>query len=161
MDFLNKIRKNHALEHATITIAQSKLNEHGILGGNSGQWGFFVYGDVPTNVLARAADEALERLKAGEEELAISPYCGTNLVVTATLTGLACALALGTEQRWRNIPRAVSITLIALVASKPIGNWVQKYFTTNGAVGQLIIEDINHIGSGNLTVHSVNTASED
>ena len=161
LDFLKKIRQNHALEHATITIAQSKLDEHRILGGNSTQWGFFVYGDVPTDVLSRAAYEALEHLKAGEEELAISPYCVTNLVVTATLTGLACAVALGTEQRWRNVPRAVSVALMALVASRPIGTRVQKYLTTSGAVGQLSIEDINHIGSGNLMVHRVSTSSED
>ncbi|MDA0987839.1 MAG: DUF6391 domain-containing protein [Chloroflexi bacterium] len=161
MDFLNRIRKNHALEHATITIAHSKLNERGILGGNSTQWGFFVYGEVPTDVLSRAADEALERLKTGEEELAISPYCGTNLLVTATLTGLACAVALGTEQRWRNIPRAVSVALAALVASRPIGTLVQKHFTTDGAIGRLSIEDISHIGVGGLTVHRVSTSSDD
>lgn len=161
MDFLNKIRKNHALEHATITIAHSKLNERGILGGNSTQWGFFVYGEVPTDVLSRAADEALERLQAGEEELAISPYCGTNLVVAATLTGLACAVALGTEQRWRNIPRAVSVALAALVASRPIGTRVQKHVTTTGAVGRLSIRDISHIGVGNVTVHRVRTSSDD
>ena len=54
LDFLRKIRRNHALEHATITIAHSKLNEAGVLGGNSTQWGFFVYGDVPTEVLSQA-----------------------------------------------------------------------------------------------------------
>jgi hypothetical protein len=161
LDFLNKIRKNHALEHATITIAHSKLNERGILGGNSTQWGFFVYGEVPTEVLSRAADEALERLQAGEEELAISPYCGTNLLVTATLTGLACAVALGTEQRWRNIPRAISVALAALLVSRSIGTRVQKHVTTTGSVGQLNIEDISYMGVGGLMVHSVRTSSCD
>ena len=159
LDFLKKIRRNHALEHATITIAHSKLDERGILGGNSTQWGFFVYGDVSTDVLSQAAEEALERLRAGEKELAISPYCGTNLVVTAMLTGLACALALGSERRWSNFPRVVSVALMALVASRPIGTRVQKHVTTSGAVGRLRIEDISHIGAGSLTVHRVRTSS--
>ena len=161
LDFLKRIRRNHGLEHATITIAHSKLNESGILGGNSTQWGFFVYGDVPTDVLSRAADEALERLKAGEKELAVSPYCGTNLVVAATLTGLACAWALGSERRWSNFPRVVSASLMALVASRSIGMKVQRYLTTTGAVGRLRIKDIDHIGVGSLTVHMVRTSSDD
>lgn len=160
-DFLNRIRRNHALEHATISIAQSKLEESGVLGGNSTQWGFFVYGDVPTELLHNAAEEALERLRAGERELAISSYCGTNLVVAATLTGLACAWALGSERRWRSIPRVVSAALMALLASKPIGSQVQKHFTTNWSVEQLSIRDISHIGNGGLTVHMVRTSSED
>jgi hypothetical protein len=161
LDFLKKIRRNHGLEHATITIAHSKLNQRGILGGNSTQWGFLVYGDLPTVVLSQAADEALERLRAGEKELALSPYCGTNLVVAATLTGLACALALGSERRWSNFPRVISASLVAILASKPIGSQVQKYFTTSGAVGQLKIKDIDRIGAGGLTVHRVRTSWEE
>ena len=161
LDFLKRIRRNHGLEHATITIAHSKMDKRGILGGNSTQWGFFVYGDVPTDVLSQAADEALERLRAGEKELAVSPYCGTNLVVAAALTGLACAWALGSERRWSNFPRVVSASLMALVASRPIGTQVQRYLTTTGAVGGLRIKDIDHIGIGGLTVHVVRTSSDD
>ena len=155
--FLKKIRRNHGLEHATITIAHSKMGEPGILGGNSTQWGFFVYGDVPIDMLSQAAEEALERLRAGEKELAVSPYCGTNLVVAAALTGLACAWALGSERRWSDSPRVVFASLMALVASKPIGTQVQRYFTTTGAVGRLRIKDIDHIRLGSLTVHRVRT----
>ena len=161
LDFLKRIRRNHALEHATITIAHSKLKEQGILGGNSTQWGFFVYGDVSTEALSQAAAEALERLRAGEKELAISPYCGTNLVVSATLTGLACAWALGIERRWSKLPNVISAALAAIIIAKPIGYQVQKHFTTSGAVGGLSIEDISHMGTGALTVHRVRTSSED
>ena len=160
-DFLQKIRRNHALEHATITIAHSKLGERGILGGNSTQWGFLVYGDVPTDALSKAADEALKRLKAGEEELAVSPYCGTNLVVAATLTAIACALGMDSRRRLRSIPRMASWALVAIVASKSIGAQVQKYVTTRGEVGRLNIRDIGRVGVGGLTVHRVRTSSED
>ena len=65
LDFLKKIRRNHALEHATIAIALSKSDKHGVVAGNSTQGGFFVYGDIPDDVLSESASEALERLKAG------------------------------------------------------------------------------------------------
>ena len=160
LDFLRKIRRNHALEHATISIAHSKLNEPSALGGNATRWGFFVYGDVPTEVLSLAASEALDRLKAGETELAISPYCGTNLVVAATLAGLACAWALGSEQRWSKLPRVVTAALSAIVIARPIGNQVQKHVTTSGAMGRMSIRDISHIGSRGLTVHRIRTSSD-
>ena len=161
LDFLRKIRRNHALEHATITIAHSKLSERVVLGGNSTQWGFFVYGNVPTEVLSRAASEALDRLQAGEKELAISPFCGTNLVVAATLTGLACAWALGSERRWSKLPGVINAALVALVIARPLGSQVQKHVTTSGAVGRLHIRDVSHIGAGGLTVHRVRTSSGD
>ena len=34
LDFLNKIRRNHAIEHATITLAHVDMGEGGILGGD-------------------------------------------------------------------------------------------------------------------------------
>ncbi|MBI2856357.1 MAG: hypothetical protein HYX93_05875 [Chloroflexi bacterium] len=159
LDFLKRIRKNHALEHATISIAHSRMEKPGILAGNSTQGGFFVYGDVPTEVLSQAASEALERLKAGESHMAISPFCGTNLVVTATLTGLATALALGNQFRWRKMPGVIRVTLAALLISRPVGHLVQKHVTTDGDIGGMEIKGISHIGTGALTVHRVRTSS--
>ena len=81
LDFLKKIRRNHALEHATIAIALSKSDKHGVVAGNSTQGGFFVYGDIPDDVLSESASEALERLKAGEKDSGHLPllwhqHCG-------------------------------------------------------------------------------------
>ena len=161
MDFLKRVRRNHALEHATIAIAHAQMAKPGALAGNSTARGFYIYGDLPTRVVAEAAEEALERLKAGEGELAISPFCGTNLVVAATLTGLACAVALGTEGRWRKIPRAINAAMTALLVSRVVGHQVQRHFTTNGVVGNMSIKGIRRMGLGNLTVHRVRTSWDD
>ena len=161
LDFLKRIRKNHALEHATISIAHSRMEKPGIVAGNSTQGGFFVYGDAPTEVLSQAASEALERLKAGERHLAISPFCGTNLVVTATLTGLACALALGNQFRWKKMPGVIEVALATLLISRPVGHFVQRHVTTDGDIGRMGIKGISHVGAGALTVHRVRTASGD
>jgi hypothetical protein len=161
LDFLKRIRRNHALEHATIGIAHSHMASPGAMAGNSTAWGFFIYGDVPTQVVFQAADEALERLKAGEGELAISPFCGTNLVVAAALTGLACAWALGNERRWRKIPRAINAAMTALLVARAVGHHVQRHITTSGVVGSMRIKGINRVGVGGLTVHSVRTSWEE
>ena len=161
LGFLNKIRRNHALEHATITLAHSGMGESGILGGNSTQWGFLVYGDVPTDVLSAAAAEALRRMKSGESGLAVSPYCGTNLVVAAALTAVGCAIAIGKGRRWSGIPRMMSVSLMAILASKYLGPQVQRYVTTSGEVSGLSIQDVGRIGAGGLTVHRVRTTQDD
>jgi hypothetical protein len=137
------------------------MEKKATLSGNSTRRGFFVYGDVPTELLAQAASEALDRLQAGEKELAISPYCGTNLVVAATLTGMACAWAMGSERRWSKLPSVISAALLAILASRPLGYQAQKHVTTSGAVGRLSIRDIHHAGAGGMTVHMVRTSSDD
>ncbi len=160
-DFLKRIRRNHALEHATIAIALSKSDKPSIVAGNSTQGGFFVYGDIPEDVLSESATEALQRLKSGEKDLAISPYCGTNLVVAAAVTGLACAIAVGSERRWSKLPNVITAATTAILVAKPLGYLVQKYLTTDGSVGRLDIRDIKHVGIGGAKVHLVRTRSRD
>lgn len=155
-----RIRKNHALEHATIAIAHSRLQESGILSGNSTHNGFFVYGNLPTEILSQSVSEALNRLQSGEKDLAISPYCGTNLVVTATLTGLACAWVLGNGGAWSKIPRLVTAALGALLAARPIGTQVQRTVTTSTSVDRLGITEISRMNVGKLTVHRVRTSCD-
>ena len=157
LDFLRKIRRNHALEHATITIAHSKLNEPGVLGGNSTQWGFFVYGDVPTEVLSQAAAEALDRLKAGERGLAISPFCGTNFLIAGVLSTVTTALALGSRNRIGRLPQAFGAATLALIASFRIGAEVQRRWTTQPQVGGLRIERVVQTRGGEHAVHRVYT----
>src|SRR6266498_4399749 len=76
-------RRNHALEHATLHILE---RTHKIsMAGHSNPTGFFIFGDLLTEDVRAAVDEALTRLRAGESRLAVHPGCGTNLVATAIL----------------------------------------------------------------------------
>ena len=78
MPVVARVRRNHALEHATIHV----LSQHDRtlrLVGRSSPSGFHIYGQVDTQVLASAVSEALVRLQSGEVELAVHPRCGTNL----------------------------------------------------------------------------------
>src|SRR5436305_12494772 len=82
--FGRRIRQNHALEHATITILSGMIPDPRISARSSSR-GFIIFGDVDVGQLRRALDEALRRLQAGEAQLAIHPNCGTNLVVGISL----------------------------------------------------------------------------
>jgi hypothetical protein len=62
--------------------------------GRSTPNGFILYGDLPTDAVHEAAQEALERLRAGEHYLAVHPTCGTNAVAAGTLAGLGAFLVL-------------------------------------------------------------------
>src|SRR3990172_13066226 len=89
------IRRNHALEHATIAVLLARLGRDVRMIGRATRNGFYLYADVPTEQLELAANEALARLRRGESHLAVSPMCGTNLAVAGMLAGVASLLTLG------------------------------------------------------------------
>jgi hypothetical protein len=122
--FGRRIRQNHALEHATITIMSGYDPELRVSARSSSR-GFIIFGDVDLGQLRRAADEALQRLQAGEAELAIHPNCGTNLAVGISLATLGSLLGLvSTRTRTRVASTAVS-SVAGIMAARPLGELVQ------------------------------------
>ena len=91
--WLQAIRRNHGVEHATVSVLFARVGPRRIAGRAAAD-GFFILGSVDEALLLSCAREALERMRAGEADLAVSPFCGTNIVVTAALTTLAAARAL-------------------------------------------------------------------
>ncbi len=127
--FGRRIRQNHALEHATVTILATMIPNLRVSARSSGR-GFIIFGDVDRHKVRAAAQVALERLQAGEAELAIHPNCGTNLAVgmlLALISGLL-VLSLG-RSRLRVIP-ALAGALLAASLGRPVGTMVQKHVTT-------------------------------
>lgn len=161
-DTPSHIRSNHALEHATLHVLQEK-GFSGRLGGISDAGGFWIYGEVQTEPLLLAAQEALKRLAAGEAGLAVHPNCGTNLAVSGLAAGgLAWMSMAGTKgkfsRRLRRLPLAVLLGMIGFQMAKPLGPKLQEQITTNADVsGMKIIEAVQHDVMGN-TVHRVSTS---
>jgi Domain of unknown function (DUF6391) len=93
--FGNKIlRRNHALEHATIVVMMER--EPGRkLNGFSTDDGFFVQGVRSISEVESAAREAISRLKSGEKRLAIHRNCGTTIVAANLLAAIFFLVALG------------------------------------------------------------------
>ena len=154
-----RTRRNHGLEHATIALLAQRGLAKSIVAGNSTPGGFFIYGDVPTEEVRRSADDALERLRTGEVELAVSPFCGTNLVVGGALATLGVAMALQSSGRtaagWQ---RAFSNAVLSLVLARPLGRLVQRHFTTSPDVAGMEVRKVSRWRLGRLTIHRVSTA---
>ncbi len=127
--FGRRIRQNHALEHATITILSERVPNLSVSARSSSD-GFIVFGDVDLGELRRASDDALRRLQAGEAELAIHPNCGTNLAVGVSLVTLGTLLALMSSQVRTRVATAAASSLAGWVAARPVGEYVQRHFTT-------------------------------
>jgi hypothetical protein len=125
--------------------------------GRAGTDGFYVFANVQTEKLRAYADEALSRLQAGEERLAVTPLCGTNIAVAGTMTALASFVAIRTGRTPMNgLMRAITASTLAVVASQPVGRWVQKAFTTSPDLAGYRIVSVEPI-TGSL--HKVRTAS--
>jgi hypothetical protein len=149
-------RRNHALEHATIHMLARKYADKN-LAGHSNPTGFFLFGDMSTDDIRNAIDEAMRRLRSGESELAIHPGCGTNLATSMVLPmTLASVPFQGTRSRRRLllIPLALMFAVFGYVLSKPLGPWLQRNVTTEADLGNLQVKEIIPVCQG---VHRIIT----
>jgi hypothetical protein len=123
------VKQNHALEHATIVLLSKKFPDVRFA-GISFAAGFFVFGDVPTEAILPAAQEALHLLRTTSPELAIHERCGTNLAVTGMLTGLSAMSVAKLRRPYGTFNNVMLATTAALILSRPLGLTVQRYVTT-------------------------------
>lgn len=124
-----RVRQNHALEHATFTIL-ARNNPTFSGSARSFSDGFIVFADVDLGELRRASEEALARLQAGEAELAIHPNCGTNLAVGITMVTVGSMLGLASNHTRTRVAAAAASSVAGWAAARPLGEYVQKHFTT-------------------------------
>ncbi len=159
--FVSRVRRNHALEHATIHVLSER--HRGLrLVGRSSLWGFYIYGDVSTESLLAAAQEGLRRLKAGQWRMAIHPQCGSNLVVGGTLAGLGASIALiGRPKGWLDriarLPLACAAATLGLILAQPLGAIFQARVTTQPDVGNLRIVGLTRKEQAGVVVHHIRT----
>jgi hypothetical protein len=158
---LSRVRRNHAMEHATLQVL-AHYNPRRSMAGYSDLHGFWILGPVSTDELQQAVDEALQRLKAGEAALAIHPNCGTNFVVSGLAAGTAAWLALlftgnSLRKRAENWPVAVMMATLALIFAQPLGPMLQNGITTQPNVGALEVVGINIRQWNGRLVHRVLT----
>jgi hypothetical protein len=153
------IRRNHALEHATIHVLADRPTCRGVA-GRSDWAGFTLYGQVSTADVVSAVGQALDRLRAGEEQLAVHPRCGTNLATGAVLIGLTSYASLRGRKRSR-AERALQWMVgiaAALFLARPLGVRVQESITTSPAVGSLRVVTVRRVERGSMIAHRIHTA---
>jgi hypothetical protein len=157
---ISSTRRNHGLEHATINILSQSF-PYQRLAGYSFPGGFFILGDIPTANLREAVTQALSRMNNGEHRLAIHDHCGTNYVASGLVTGLlAWAGMVGAKSKREQVerlPLVLSLAIIGLVLSRPLGPVLQKRITTSGDPQGLSIVDVYPIRVGRPTIHRIVT----
>ena len=152
---IDRIRRNHAVEHATIAVLMAR-GCRPPMAGYSTPGGFWVYGSVKTEGVAGAATDALDLLRAGRTELAVSPHCGTNLAV-----GVMGALLLASLVRSRIRSRALRVPLMAATVlgafslRRPLGMAAQRRLTTLSEVGDAQVARVRRFALGNHVFHRV------
>jgi hypothetical protein len=156
-DIIGTVRRNHALEHATITVMLARLGREIRVVGRAAQDGYYLYADVPQDLLDESTHEALQRLKSGEGYLAVSPLCGTNIAVAGALAGIVSIAAMGNSRKMENLPSVILGSMLALIAAQPIGRMVQRYLTTSPDLSDTEIVGIKNGGRGGGRFYKVLT----
>ena len=158
---VSRIRRNHGLEHATLHVL-SQRHPRTPMAGHSDMIGYWLLGDIPTEDIQSAVDEALGRLKAGERSLAVHPNCGTNIVTSGILAGLAAFIGLfGAGRRLRDkierLPLVFTLATLALIIAQPLGRSLQENVTTSADLGDLEVVEIRVVSKGRAPAHRIVT----
>ena len=161
LDPVWKVRSNHSLEHATLHVLSTKVTRARV-SGLSDAGGFWLLGDVPTDLVMESAQEALQRMQDGETGLAMHDNCGSNLVPSIVVSGGLAWLAMaGTgdslRKKTRRIPLAVLLALMGFEAAKPVGPLLQEKSTSIDHFQQMLIREVRCYKPYNLVVNRVAT----
>jgi hypothetical protein len=156
---VRRTRRNHGLEHATIHVLSSRRPGVSIAGRSTPN-GFYILGNVTDDEITSAAQEALRRMRGGEQHLAVHPGCGTNYLTSGVFAGLASFATLGLTRRsrWEQLPNAIMAATFALLLAAPVGPLLQARVTTSGEMGDLEIRSVRKL-PGRITAHYVATKS--
>lgn len=158
---VSRIRRNHALEHATLQILSARRTGYR-LAGYSDMGGFWLVGSVATEEIASAVQEALRRLENGERHLAVHPNCGTNFVTAGVVAGaLAWLGMLGADSSWKKrldrLPFLMSLVTVALIIAQPLGPLLQARVTTAAEPRGMRVVRISLEMRGGAQIHRIVT----
>ncbi len=132
-----RVRKNHAIEHATINVLES-AGGYQNLSGLSKEDGFFIRGPLEPLIVEKAARVALSRLKSGERDLVVHKRCGTTVATInfiAAITFIALLLATG----YLSFLNVLVALVIATILGPILSPFVQKHITTSADVHDMEI----------------------
>ena len=126
------LRRNHALEHATIVVMMERQPGRKLSGFSTDE-GFFVQGVRSTQEVERAAREALRRLRGGERGLAIHRNCGTTIIAANLLAAVFFlgALGIGLYLQWPLYLLILGSVILAFALRVPLSLFLQRFVTTD------------------------------
>lgn len=124
------IRRNHAIEHATINVLEKLAGRRLNISGLSREDGFYISGIQDPEMVEQAAVQGLTLLKQGNCQLAINRRCGTDVAIANFISALAFLVLLFTTGMFSLLSIIVAL-LLSNLTSPYLGEYVQKYFTTS------------------------------
>lgn len=124
------IRRNHAIEHATINVLEKLAGHRLNISGLSRENGFYITGIQNPEMVEQAAIQALGLLKEGDCQLAIHRRCGTDVAIANFISALVFLALLLTTGSF-SIFNIIIALLLSNLISPYLGEYVQKYFTTS------------------------------
>ena len=139
--FNRRVRQNHALEHATVTLL-TRDDRRLSVSARSNARGFTIFADLDPLAVRAAGEEALRRLQCGEAELAIHPNCGTNLAVGASFMMVGSLLGLTALRARTRVATALASTCAGVAVARPLGQLLQRHVTTSPEVRELRIAEV-------------------
>lgn len=124
------IRRNHAIEHATINVLEQQAGYRLNLSGLSREDGFYITGIQNPEIVEEAAVRALMLLKRGNCQLAIHRRCGTDVAIANFISSMVFLVLLLMTGRFSILNMIIAL-LFSNFLSPYLGEYVQKYFTTS------------------------------
>lgn len=155
-ELIDRTRRNHALEHASINVLSERHKGFSAQGNSSpGGFNLNIYGDVSDEDVYDAVEDAYRRLKAGESKLGLHPTCGTVLLTTAAMASLTAQASFALEMKRQKrsqlgftgviaaLPMATLAVMISLIVARPVGMAIQKTYTVDSNLRELRIKSIH------------------
>jgi hypothetical protein len=101
-------------------------------------------------------------MSGGERHLAVSRFCGTNMAVGVLVAALVAGLIGRRERSKRSKAPMMALGVVgSLWARRPLGNALQRHFTTLPDPERLEVTGIRRIQMGRRTIHRVTTRAID
>lgn len=160
-ELVTSVKRNHGLEHATIHLLSEKFPGRSFV-GHSDTGGFWLKGNVSPEDLTITVNQALTRLKNGEQSLAIHPNCGTNFLASGFAAAVGSAIALigvgkKGNSKLERFPMMITLSSVGLIMALPLGPYLQKNFTTTGDMKSLMVLGIDTTLVSGKLAHRVKT----
>ncbi|MFW5787958.1 MAG: DUF6391 domain-containing protein [Bacillota bacterium] len=144
----SRLRKNHALEHATVNVLEKDFG-YNRLSGYATENGFYIIGAQDINYVLQGAKQGLQLMRNGQGELAIHDHCGTSRIVANFVSAIIFIVLLVTTGQF-SIFNIIIALLLAHMISPVLGKFVQRNFTTTPDVEEMEIDSAKFETNGSV-----------
>lgn len=138
-----RMRRNHALEHATINVLEQRYGRTGLT-GMPAKDGFHLRGRADPHAITTAAQEAIRRLSRGERQLATSRRCPTSLISTQLVLLILFVGAMFLVNQGYSAPLFLAAVLGAALLGPPLSPYLQRLTLIDPNPDVLAIRDVEY-----------------